>query len=72
MIARTPVNSSNVKSVGYADGTLSIEFNSGGIYHYEGVPIEKYNELVASDSIGRFISSEIKGKYRSEKQATTA
>lgn len=72
MIPRVSVKSSNVKSVGYQNGTLSVEFNSGGIYHYAGVPTEKYNELMAADSIGKFISLEIKGKFRVEKQATAA
>lgn len=70
MIKRSPVDSSNVKSVGYdADSkTLAIEFADGSIYHYDDVKQDVYNELQGSKSIGKFIHANIKGVYKHAKQ----
>lgn len=64
-IVRTPVNSSNIKSVGYDEGkrTLVVEFYTGGIYEYKRVPLRVYDELMAADSVGSYLSAHIKGRY---------
>ena len=36
---RIPVSSSNLASVGYEGGILEIEFKSGSVYQYSGVPV---------------------------------
>lgn len=58
------VNSSNIKSVGYLNNNLLVEYHSGDVYSYHNVPISLYEKLVTADSVGRFINSEIKGKYK--------
>lgn len=67
---RTPVKSSNVKSVGHdpATGTLEVEFNNGGLYHYEGVSADKHAELMKADSIGSHLASHIKPHHAARKQ----
>ena len=44
---RTPITSSNLKSVGYnaAEKVLEIEFHDGGIYQYFNVPASVYEAL---------------------------
>jgi hypothetical protein len=65
MMERTPVTSSDVRSVGYdADTqTLEIEFNSGGIYDYYGVPQGEYDSLMNADSKGKYFHANIKNRY---------
>ena len=62
---RTPVESSNLKSVGYDPDaeTLEVEFYHGGIYEYYGVPPHVHQELMSASSLGKYLDSEIKGKY---------
>lgn len=64
-----PVESSNVKSVGYdADSqTLAIEFKSGGVYHYEDVPKQTFADLMAAESPGKYVRSKIVGSFKHEK-----
>lgn len=56
------VASSDLRSVGYdpSTQTLEIEFNSGGIYVYYGVPLSEYQNLMAAGSKGRYFHSHIK------------
>ena len=61
---RIPVVSSNIRSVGYDNGVLEIEFNSGGIYQYPDVPRSTYESLMAASSKGGFFSTYIKERYR--------
>jgi hypothetical protein len=59
---RTPVSSSNLRSVGYDSGeeTLEIEFHSGGIYQYYEVPIHRYEGLMSASSKGSYFDTYIK------------
>ena len=61
-----PVKSSNVKAVGHdADtNTLGVQFNSGATYHYHDVPAEKHAALLKSESIGKFIGTDIKPHHK--------
>ena len=61
----TPVESSNVESVGHnaATNELHVIFKSGGHYVYRSVPPAVHVELLKADSIGRFIGQHIKGKF---------
>jgi uncharacterized protein len=63
---RVQVDSSNITSVGYDEGssTLEIEFHSGSIYQYFDVPILVYNGLMETDSKGQYLAQNIKGRYR--------
>lgn len=69
-IKRTPIESSNVKSVGYDQDTktLAIEFVDGTIYHYEDVKQDTYNDLLGAKSVGKFVHANIKGVYKHAKQ----
>lgn len=66
-IKRHPVESSNIKAVGFLRNMLEIEFNSGGIYRYFDVPEEEYQGITNADSVGRYYYNNIKGSYHSER-----
>lgn len=58
---RTPVTSSNIKSVGYEDGTLEVEFSSGSAYAYRGPRAEEhYRELIAAASPGGYFARHVR------------
>ena len=61
---RAPVNSSNVASIGFEAGVLEVEFTSGRVYQYFGVPASVYNILMLSPSVGESFDEDVKGKYR--------
>ena len=65
---REPVQSSNLKSVGYDVDTqiLEIEFHDGRIYQYSDVPEYEYERLMTARSHGKYFAKEIKkypGRY---------
>ena len=62
---RTPVTSSNVNSIGYAEvtKTLEVEFSSNIIYQYTGVELTVYRDLLAADSVGKYLNKNIKNNY---------
>ena len=64
-IKRTPVESSNVASVGYSRHlhALEIQFVRGAVYRFLNVPAGVYRELLASASTGHFIAENLRGKY---------
>lgn len=61
----SPVRSSNVVAIGHdaASKTLRVKFQSG-TYDYAGVESAMYSECMRAKSIGSFIASQIKGKYK--------
>ena len=63
---RMPVQSSNIASVGYDPETniLEIEFTTGAVYDYPGVPQAKYDEMLMAPSVGRYFAAEIKKQYQ--------
>jgi hypothetical protein len=63
---RTPVDSSNLQSVGYdpQTSTLEVEFAGGGIYQFFDVPEAVHAELMKSDSKGKFFGAQVKGNFR--------
>jgi hypothetical protein len=71
---RTPVKSSNVKSLGYdaESKTVEVEFASGGVYTYHNVEPKTYVELMGAESIGKAVNQLKKGheaKKVEEKEA---
>jgi len=62
---RAPVRSSNIRSVGYdpASRTLEVEFHSGGVYQYSGVPEITYQGFMRATSKGFYFHNHIKGQY---------
>jgi hypothetical protein len=63
---RIPVQSSNIRSVGYeaSSETLEVEFTSGSIYQYFDVPEGEYEGLMSAASKGRYLNQNIKNCYR--------
>lgn len=59
---RVSVSSSNLASVGYDPGsmTLEIEFLNGGVYQYFNVPAHVHRGLMAAGSHGSFFDAHIK------------
>jgi hypothetical protein len=64
-IHRHPVSSSAISSVGYDPGsaTLEVEFKSGAVYDYHGVPPKVYKSLLEAPSKGRFVSRRIRDRF---------
>lgn len=58
-----PVISSNIKSIGYENGTLYIKFLNDSFYAYYNVPESEYKGLMSADSHGHYLAVHIKGKY---------
>lgn len=57
------LKSSFVKSVEYQKGVLYLDLGSSGYYAYYNVPVEIFNELITTDSPGRYFHDKINGKY---------
>ena len=66
---RQIVSSSNIASIGYDDttSTLEIEFLNGSVYYYYDVPHREYQSLMQAESHGKYLATNIKGKYRYSK-----
>lgn len=62
---RTPVSSSNISAIGYDpdSGVLEVEFTNGAVYSYSGVPLGEYEGFMSADSKGKYLHSNIKGRY---------
>jgi len=62
---RTFVSSSNIRSIGYDFNSmiLEVEFNSGAVYQYNGVPQSEYNSLMNAGSKGAYFSANIRERY---------
>ena len=62
---RTPVSSSNLRSIGYDPNTrtLEIEFHDGGIYQYFEVPTEIHDALMSASSHGKYFAANIKNSF---------
>lgn len=62
---RYSVASSNITSIGYdaPSQILEVEFQSGAIYQYYGVPENIYGQLKQACSKGQFLNAYIKNAY---------
>ena len=60
------LSSTNIDGVhyGHSDGAMYIQFLNGSVYRYDGVPFATYQGLLNTDSPGRYLNREIKGKYQ--------
>jgi hypothetical protein len=67
---RIHVSSSNIRSIGYdaPSSTLEVEFTSGDVYRYYGVPQHLYEQFMSASSKGSFLSERIRPSYRYQKQ----
>ena len=63
-IALMPVESSQVKAVGYDDAskTLAVAFTrgAGAVYHYPNVEPKTHQAFIGAESIGKFFGQHIK------------
>lgn len=62
---RTPVSSSNLRSVGYdsSQNVLEIEFHGGRVYQYTGVPESIFRGLMGAASHGKYFHRNIENRY---------
>lgn len=61
----TNIKSSNIKSIEYNEEiqTLTVEFQSGAKYAYSNVPKNVFARIFSADSIGRYVSENIRNNY---------
>lgn len=59
--------SSKISRADWENGVLEIEFRGGAVYRYHDVPVGIFNELMASDSKGKFHGSNIHGAFEASK-----
>ena len=59
------VSSSNIRSIGYEGNTqtLEVEFLSGWVYQYYGVPEHLHERMMQAPSKGRFLNQYIKNGF---------
>jgi len=62
-VPMTLITSSQIKSVGFKDNTLYIEFNKGTVYTYSDVPKLCFKLMLKVENPGKYFSEYIKGKY---------
>jgi hypothetical protein len=68
LLERHAVKSVILNSVGYDDSTkiLEIEFHSGLVYQYLGVPSKVYTDLMRSGEVGKFFSEKVRTQFRTK------
>jgi hypothetical protein len=64
-VLREVVDSSSLKSMGYArkTQTLEIQFANGSIYRYDDVPLALWTEFRRSESKGKFFQEKIRDRF---------
>jgi hypothetical protein len=69
-LRRERVSSSAISSVGYDPdaSVLEVEFSSGAVYDYYGVPPKVFHALMKAPSKGTFLSRRIRDRYEFEKR----
>lgn len=67
-VERQPVKSVILNSVGYDAGTkiLEIEFQTGLVYRYSGVPVKVYEDLMHSSEMGKYFSEKIRPRFHTK------
>lgn len=67
-MARHPVDSSLIRSVGYdpASSILRVELLAGAVYDYFDVPYSTFAEFLAADSKGGYFNDYVKDLYAYE------
>ena len=65
IIPMFPVESKNILAIGYNanNRTMRIEFKQHTFYDYMDVPPETFQQIMGSQSKGKFFHSAVKGKY---------
>lgn len=64
------VESSNIAAMGWADphdadvpAVAVVAFEGGSLYAYDGVPEDLFSEWWHADSVGKYLNTEIKGRF---------
>ena len=72
LLERQSVKSFTLRSVGYDDSTkiLEIEFHTGVVYQYSGVPPKVYADLMRSGEIGKYFSEKVRPKFHTRQVVT--
>lgn len=67
--ANIPVESSNIRAVGYEPTTkkLFVRFQNGTLYEYADVPEQTFNEFNDAHSKGKYFSASIRNNFTSTK-----
>lgn len=62
---RKPVESSQIRSIGYdaATETLEVEFKGGEVWQYSHFPQQMWLEFESAPSIGKYFSSQIRARF---------
>lgn len=73
-ITMVPVQSSNIKEIGYdmESQTAAARFAGkegadGPLYRYKDMPMEVYAAWSGAESVGKYFHANIRGKYAAEK-----
>lgn len=61
---RQSVSSSNIRSIGYENSTLEVEFNNRRVYQYYNVPESVYHGLMNASSHGSYLDLKIVDRYK--------
>jgi hypothetical protein len=71
LVEKQPVKSRILRSVGYDEKTkiLEIEFQSGLVYQYAGVPAKVYNDLMRSGEIGKYFTDKVRTQFQTKQVA---
>jgi KTSC domain-containing protein len=72
-VERITVESKAIISLGYDDEgqLLELEFRSGSVYRYQGVPRSVYEWLLRTPNKGVFVARQITGRYAFESVPAT-
>jgi hypothetical protein len=64
-MARVDLQSNTLKAATYQDrsASLELEFRSGAIYRYRGVPEPVFQELLSAESKGRYFNQRIRNRF---------
>lgn len=58
---RKPVTSSTIKSIGFENGEMHIEFQNGRVYSYTGPKVAEHHEqLLKASSIGSHFGKHVR------------
>ena len=60
---RVYVQSTDIRSIGYENGTLEIEFLNGGVYQYPNVPRMHYENMLHYPHPGTYFHKNVKPYY---------
>jgi hypothetical protein len=68
LLERKPVKSRILSSVGYDEISkiLEIEFHTGLVYEYSGVPSKVYKDLMNSEAIGKYFTEKVRNRFRTK------